>query len=134
MWNDGYEFVYDRMYDIHNKCTGKTPVNREFQTHISLDVKGKIAVIPPFVVKHLFQQKSGNEFQYGCKEKRSDKKYNQIFFQRRKSSNYDYNSTSVDWTIWSIQKSTVYKFSGVQCGVPDLRAPSDKRINNKYPK
>ena len=55
MWNDGYEFVYDRMYDIHNKCTGKTPVNREFQTHISLDVKGKIAVIPPFVVKHLFQ-------------------------------------------------------------------------------
>ena len=58
-------FVNDRMNHIHNECTCKSPVDGKFQTYISVKIKRLIAIVPPFIVKHFFQNKSGNVFQNG---------------------------------------------------------------------
>ena len=61
----GDALVDDRMNHIHNECTCKSPVDGKFQTHISMQIEWLVAVIPPLVVKHFFQNKSGNVFQNG---------------------------------------------------------------------
>ena len=90
-----------------------------------------VRVVPPFLSKYLFQQKSGYKFK-GCRKKNcSEIQDKYIFFQWFKCI-IDYNYTkAVNRAVRTIQETTVYEFSVLNSLIYNFKTPTEESIYYK---
>ena len=116
------------MNDFQDKQTGQPPEQRKFQTDISLDIERKRGIIPPFLVKQLFQQKPGEIFKQRRDQNGADKQQQEIFVKRLQKLCRGQYAESVDRTDRTVQETAVHEFPAVYTGKNDFRTPSEKAV------
>ena len=110
----------DRMNHTDDQYTCHSPHKGKYQANISTDIQWLICIIPPFMMKNLIHQISGNPFQNCHQHCGQHIQQNQIVLIRCQKIDDYRHANSINRTDRAIQETSVHELSLLCCRIVSL--------------
>ena len=122
---------HQRMDRVHHHQAGYAPGQRKTQANITVQVKGLVGVVPPVLVKELFQRKAGEPFDGGGDRHRAEEKQKLVLPQREQAGQHRRRAKAVHRAPGTVEKAAVDELAGDECVVGHLQAPAQKGVDEE---